>query len=177
FDTALNQIQVQYTQMQTLVNTVNTTSSAILGYKADVQAMVTIAQQAQSAVSDIFSQAKKYNLASVYKFKESNINTNSYTITTDAAVQRITLNTGVTTINLVENPAEDPSVARQLTLIFVQGTGSNSIKWSNNIRWNAGREPRLSFIEDYEDVVTVITVDKGKTWYGFSNGGWFPPTP
>uniref|UniRef100_A0AAU8GFP6 Tail fiber protein n=2 Tax=unclassified Rosemountvirus TaxID=2738372 RepID=A0AAU8GFP6_9CAUD len=63
-------------------------------------------------------------------------------------------------------------MARQITLYLNQTVGSSKVTWPANIKWANGRVPILSFTKDYQDVVTLITIDGGTNWKGFFNGGW-----
>ena len=62
---------------------------------------------------------------------------------------------------------------RQITIYLTQTTGSNKVVWPASIKWANGRVPILSYGVGTVDMVSLITQDKGTTWRGVFNGGWF----
>lgn len=130
---------------------------------------------------------KTYALAALYSFKDQGtITDDDYDIlVSEGTVQKLRLTKPTTNLNLNPFPTDPANTARQITLILEQGTGSNKITFNqlpdpddstahiNVVNWNNGRPPRLSYEVDKADVITLLTTDKGKHWYGFFNGGWF----
>ena len=88
-----------------------------------------------------------------------------------ATIHNVALNRVNTNIT-IGGTTDTAGMARQITLMLKQVTGSNKVTWPANIRWANERQPRLSFVTNYSDMVTLLTVDGGITWQGFFNGGW-----
>lgn len=63
--------------------------------------------------------------------------------------------------------------AQQITLVMTQGTGVNKVKWPDHVRWQHGHTPVLSYTQHKTDVVTLITYDNGKSWFGFYSGAGY----
>lgn len=118
---------------------------------------------------------KSYTLSSTYMFFENTTpSTDGVTLdVTDGSVLKYTLGAAEVPVNFNAIPPETQSVARQLTVIFEQGTGANKVKWPAHVKWSQDREPVLSLEKGRMDVVTLLTYNKGVTWLGFFNGGWF----
>lgn len=61
--------------------------------------------------------------------------------------------------------------ACSLTLILVQdGTGSRLVTWPASVDWPAAAAPVLSTAINSTDIITLLSVDGGTTWYGFLVG-------
>ena len=82
----------------------------------------------------------------------------------NANVQSMTIATD-TTITLTAGASA--SECRVLTLIITNG-GAYTITWSASVKWAGGSAP--TFTASGVDIVTLITVDAGMTWYGSANG-------
>lgn len=151
---------------------------ALPGY-ADVQAAVTEAnaakvgaEQARDDAEDFATQSANYAATALYKTKD--VPTGA-TITVDpvaGTVQNLVLSQAQSTLTV--KPTNDADgFARQITLFIKQGTGSNKITWPANVYWSNGRVPVLSYTLNTIDLVCLISLDKGATWRGVFNGGWF----
>ena len=85
---------------------------------------------------------------------------------TNLSVLNITL-TANTTLGFTSIPAGTWSI----TLILRQdGTGSRLVTWPANTKWAAATAPTLSTAASAVDVVTLMTIDAGTTWFGFLGG-------
>ena len=62
------------------------------------------------------------------------------------------------------------NTCRTLTLILVNG-GNYAITWSSTIKWPDGTAP--IFTPDGIDIITLMTISNGTTWYGATNGSAF----
>lgn len=130
------------------------------------------ALQAQAAAEAAAGNAGAAASSAIYKTK-SYAGANSITITPmDATIHNVILNR-VTTNILVGTTSDAVGMARQITLYLTQSTGSNKVTWPTNIKWSNDREPILSYGVGTVDMVSLITQDKGATWRGVFNGGWF----
>lgn len=85
----------------------------------------------------------------------------------DGNVQAITLTTNASpTIN-----GATANKACSLTLIIHQDTtGGRTITWPASVKWSAGLAPTLSSAANKVDVVSLLTIDGGGTWFGFLAG-------
>lgn len=70
-------------------------------------------------------------------------------------------------ITLTLNPNCLTGFCRTLTLIITNG-GAYTITWPASVKWAGGSAP--TFTASGVDIVTLITVDAGTTWYGSENG-------
>ena len=93
----------------------------------------------------------------------------AYTIDlTSGNIYKLTL-TGNCTFTLSNPPASGK--AGSLTLILVQdGTGSRNVTWPASVKWPNGNAPTLTTTASAVDIIQLVTVDGGTTWYGFLAG-------
>lgn len=70
-------------------------------------------------------------------------------------------------ITLTLNPNCLTGFCRTLTLMITNG-GAYTITWPASVKWDGGSAP--TFTASGVDIVTLITVDAGTTWYGSANG-------
>lgn len=85
---------------------------------------------------------------------------------TNLSVLNITL-TANTTLGFTSIPTGTWSI----TIILRQdGTGSRLVTWPANTKWAAATAPTLSTAASAVDVVTLMTIDAGTTWFGFLGG-------
>lgn len=85
----------------------------------------------------------------------------------------ITLNTSETTLKFIENQnSENNSTVLKLELFIKQGTGTNTVIWPENIKWENGTKPVLSLEKDNIDLISLISLDNGQNFYGFSKAVW-----
>lgn len=80
--------------------------------------------------------------------------------------------TSTTTAITCTSSGSTGDVGTHVTLFLTQGTGSNVVTWSSNVKWPTGIAPALSFEAGATDVFSLITYDHGVTWFGFLNGSW-----
>lgn len=153
--------------------------AALPGYE-DVQDAVTATQAAQQAAEAAQAAAEAaagdagaQATSAIYKIKDY-ASAASVAITPMAAtIHRITL-TSVSTTLTIGATTDATGQARQIRLEIKQGTGSNKIPaWPTNIKWAYDRKPVLSYQKDRVDIVDLVTEDKGATWRGAFNGGWY----
>ena len=70
---------------------------------------------------------------------------NEISIDTHHRYHEITLNTSETTLKFIENQnSENNSTVLKLELFIKQGTGTNTVIWPKNIKWENGTKPVLS---------------------------------
>lgn len=84
----------------------------------------------------------------------------------------LTLNSPNCTISL-SNPSTLTDVTQEISIKLKQGNGTNKVTWPSNIKWPNGIPPTLSYTANKIDVVTLVSDDKGVTWYGFFAGASF----
>lgn len=59
-----------------------------------------------------------------------------------------------------------------ITIYFVQGTGSNTVSFPNNVKFPNGSNLVLSFSQGSTDVVQLVSLDKGTTWLAQTINSW-----
>lgn len=130
------------------------------------------AQTAQAAAEAAAGNAGSAAASAIYKTK-SYAGANTIAITPmDATIHNVSLDRVTTTLT-VGGTADATGMARQITIYLTQTTGSNKVNWPSNIKWSNDRTPILSYGIGTVDMVSLITQDKGVTWRGVFNGGWF----
>lgn len=89
----------------------------------------------------------------------------SYDIDTSTGnkVFNLTLNNPNTSINILPNTKTQ---VYDCTIIIEQGTGSNLVSWSSNVKWSFNRQVLLSYEQSQKDIISLETYDGGITWYG-----------
>ena len=98
---------------------------------------------------------------------------NEISIDTHHRYHEITLNTSETTLKFIENQnSENNSTVLKLELFIKQGTGTNTVIWPENIKWENGTKPVLSLEKDNIDLISLISLDNGQNFYGFSKAVW-----
>ena len=80
-------------------------------------------------------------------------------------VFKATLTAAVTQLSVI-NASGSNLNSQTITLLLTQGTGANKISWPSNVKWSYGREPVLTFTQNSIDVIQLLSVDGGSTWYG-----------
>lgn len=104
---------------------------------------------------------------------QSTDSTNEISIDTHRRYHEITLNTSETTLKFIENQnSENNSTVLKLELFIKQGTGTNTVIWPENIKWENGTKPVLSLEKDNVDLISLVSLDNGKNYYGFSKAVW-----
>lgn len=62
--------------------------------------------------------------------------------------------------------------AQECSLVITQAIGAGSVIWPDNIRWQYGNAPVLSFTQGLVDIINLVTFDNGVSWIGsLSLGG------
>ena len=98
---------------------------------------------------------------------------NEISIDTHQKYHEITLNTSETTLKFIENQnSENNSTVLKLELFIKQGTGTNTVIWPENIKWENGTKPVLSLEKDNVDLISLISLNNGQNFYGFSKAVW-----
>lgn len=98
---------------------------------------------------------------------------NEILIDTHHRYHEITLNTSETTLKFIENQnSENNSTVLKLELFIKQGTGTNTVIWPENIKWENGTKPVLSLEKDNVDLISLVSLDNGQNFYGFSKAVW-----
>lgn len=98
---------------------------------------------------------------------------NEISLDTYQKYHEITLNTSETTLKFIENQnSENNSTVLKLELFIKQGTGTNTVIWPENIKWENGTKPVLSLEKDNVDLISLVSLDNGQNFYGFSKAVW-----
>ena len=98
---------------------------------------------------------------------------NEISLDTHQKYHEIILNTSETTLKFIENQnSENNSTVLKLELFIKQGTGTNTVIWPENIKWENGTKPVLSLEKDNIDLISLISLDNGQNFYGFSKAVW-----
>jgi len=71
-------------------------------------------------------------------------------------------------------PSADAAGVGSLTLILVQdATGSRTVTWPSSVDWGSLGAPTLTTTASKADVVTLMSVNGGRSWYGFLSAKGF----
>ena len=99
---------------------------------------------------------------------------NEISIDTHHRYHEIILNTSETTLKFIENQNSEnnSNTVLKLELFIKQGTGTNTVIWPENIKWENGTKPVLSLEKDNVDLISLISLDNGQNFYGFSKAVW-----
>ncbi len=94
---------------------------------------------------------------------------NEISIDTYQKYHEITLNTSETTLKFIENQNSEnnSNTVLKLELFIKQGTGTNTVIWPDNVKWENGTKPVLSLKKDNVDLISLVSLDNGKNYYGF----------
>jgi hypothetical protein len=58
-----------------------------------------------------------------------------------------------------------------LTIALTQdGTGSRTVTWPGSVKWPSGTAPTLTTTANRTDFISLLSVNGGTTWYGFTSG-------
>jgi hypothetical protein len=93
-------------------------------------------------------------------------NTSTNAITIDGSVANVQSIEVLSDIAITLNANCEEKYARTITLIL-RYAGSHSLTWANTILWAGGTKPE--FTGGY-DIITLLTIDAGATWFGGVNG-------
>ena len=69
-------------------------------------------------------------------------------------------------------PDVSSSAVIKLELFIKQGTGTNTVTWPTNVKWENGIEPVLSLEKDHVDLISLVSLDNGQNYYGFAKAVW-----
>lgn len=84
----------------------------------------------------------------------------------------VTLTENITSLTLSNPPTTGK--AGSVTLILTQdGTGGRTVTWPTAVLWPGGTEPTLSSGGGDIDVIVLVTVNGGTSWYGMLAGADF----
>lgn len=103
---------------------------------------------------------KSYSGASSYALEPSKYN-----------VFNINLTEPTTTISLSANDVSSANLI-EIRIYLKQGSGANTVTWSNNIKWLNDVIPALSFEKGKTDIVQLSSVDGGASWLGSMVASW-----
>ena len=143
------------------------------------------------------SGTQQYDLRTEYSSSEQSTDDSQViTVNTKTKYHSITLNTPNSSIAFV-NPSANPtqladnsessgsdapstptvpdmtsSTVIKLELFIKQGTGTNTVTWPANVKWENGIEPVLSLEKDHVDLISLISLDNGQNYYGFAKAVW-----
>ena len=87
------------------------------------------------------------------------------------SVQKFTMVRPKTTI-VFENVPNTQGNTVEVTLVLKQGLGSGEVVWPENIHWQNGRPPVLSYQKDSVNIIQFVFVDGEPNPYGFFSAGW-----
>lgn len=143
------------------------------------------------------NRTQQYDLTTEYSStEESTDDSQVISLNTKTKYHSITLNTSnssITFANSSANPnqladnsesssSETPSTPTvpdvtsskviKLELFIKQGTGTNTVTWPANVKWENGIEPVLSLEKDHVDLISLISLDNGQNYYGFAKAVW-----
>lgn len=136
---------------------------------------------------------QQYDLTTEYSStEESTDDSQVISVNTKTKYHSITLNTSNSSIVFV-NPTQSEGTSKssaseastspatpdvsssaviKLELFIKQGTGTNTVTWPANVKWENGIEPVLSLEKDHVDLISLISLDNGQNYYGFAKAVW-----
>ena len=85
---------------------------------------------------------------------------------------KILLNASETLLKISEFVSNNSNTVLKLDLFLEQGTGTNTVTWPENIKWENGVKPVLALDKGNTDYICLISLDSGKTFYGYSKAVW-----
>lgn len=88
---------------------------------------------------------------------------------------KILLNTSETLLKFseyTERTSENSNSVLKLDLFIEQGTGTNTVTWPDNIKWENGLKPVLAQDQGNTDYISLISLDSGSTFFGYSKAVW-----
>ena len=85
---------------------------------------------------------------------------------------KILLNTSETLLRFSEYTSENSNSVLKLDLFIEQGTGTNTLTWPENIKWENGLKPVLAQDQGNTDYISLISLDSGSTFFGYSKAVW-----
>ena len=88
-----------------------------------------------------------------------------------AQVHKIVLKDDTCQLEFSESKIAEGTV-KELKLYLVQGLGSNKVQFPDNVLWQNGNPPVLSFKQGSVDVIHMTTLDQGQTWYASYSDSW-----
>lgn len=120
-----------------------------------------------------------YDLTTQYSStEESTDGSQVISVNTKNKYHSITLNTSNSSITFVNptqsegTPDVSSSAVIKLELFIKQGTGTNTVTWPTNVKWENGIEPVLSLEKDHVDLISLVSLDNGQNYYGFAKAVW-----
>ena len=125
------------------------------------------------------SGTQQYDLTTQYSStEESTDGSQVISVNTKNKYHSITLNTSNSSITFVNptqsegTPDVSSSAVIKLELFIKQGTGTNTVTWPTNVKWENGIEPVLSLEKDHVDLISLVSLDNGQNYYGFTKAVW-----
>ena len=121
------------------------------------------------------SGTQQYDLGTEYSSSEQSTDDSQViSLNTKTRYHSITLNTSNSSITFVNSSesSEESSKVIKLELFIKQGTGTNTVTWPANVKWENGIEPVLSLEKDRVDLISLISLDNGQNYYGFAKVVW-----
>ena len=118
---------------------------------------------------------QNYDLTTQYSStEESTDGSQVISVNTKNEYHSITLNTSNSSIAFANSSesSEESSKVIKLELFIKQGTGTNTVTWPDNVKWENGIEPVLSLEKDHVDLISLISLDNGQNYYGFAKAVW-----
>ena len=122
---------------------------------------------------------QQYDLTTQYSStEESTDGSQVISVNTKNKYHSITLNTSNSSITFVNptqsegTPDVSSSAVIKLELFIKQGTGTNTVTWPTNVKWENGIEPVLSLEKDHVDLISLVSLDNGQNYYGFAKAVW-----
>ena len=122
---------------------------------------------------------QNYDLTTQYSStEESTDGSQVISVNTKNKYHSITLNTSNSSITFVNptqsegTPDVSSSAVIKLELFIKQGTGTNTVTWPTNVKWENGIEPVLSLEKDHVDLISLVSLDNGQNYYGFAKAVW-----
>lgn len=166
-------IQVEQMVVRTIDDAkITACNNTIAEGKTYIQEQVAAMEQKIEAMEQKIEAIKNTIACSANHSIKNLTDANSYTLEPKKyGIYNITLTVGNSILNIDKAGLSATEVA-ELRIYLKQGTGSNVVTWTTNIKWLDGVEPVLSKTKDDVNIVTLSSVDGGTTWYGAVTNTW-----
>jgi hypothetical protein len=110
-------------------------------------------------------------------FSTLSVDVGNSTLTLDLSIAQVfvvTLNTNITSLNIINADTTVNTRTIGFTLILKMNTPTATVAWGSKVRWAGGVAPTLSTGAGKVDVFSFVTVDNAVSFFGFIGGQNYP---
>ena len=154
-----------FAQLQSLVSNKALVYLAATATAADSAKIVTVDSNGNFVLASPAAQTDALNAPYEKVEAHGTVSVDTTIVASDGNIHTFTVGAAIT---LTLNANCMAGYCRKLTLIITNG-GAYTVAWPTSVKWAGGSAPALTSAG--VDIVTLVTVDAGITWYGSINGG------